>query len=157
MLRIGVLRTKERRPKAAYASHKGEGRTEFAARADSTSLVPALIPEPTAVFARIGAPDQHAPLPVDADRLRAAPRRWRRLHLVAARAQSFDARLRQPARDRRRLAHEERARRVDRRLHVHGVIADAGDDLHASHGLVVRAHHAEREFTTPATEAERGD
>src|SRR5262249_53208290 len=50
--------------------------------------VPDLIPERTAVLARIGASDQHAPLPVDADRLRAAPWRWCQRHLVAARAQS---------------------------------------------------------------------
>jgi hypothetical protein len=56
---------------------------------------------------------------------------------VAARPQPFDARVRQPALDHGRLSHEECAWPVDRRLHVHGVIDDVGDDLHVPHGLVV--------------------
>src|SRR5262249_60245261 len=81
-----------------------------------------LIPQRAAVLARIGAADQHAPLPVDVDRLPAAPRQSRQRHLVAARPQSFDARLRQGPLDPRPPAYENRARRADRRLPAPGVI-----------------------------------
>ena len=63
------------------------------------------IPERAAVLARIGAADQHAALPVDADRLPAAPGRRRHHHVVAARREPFDRRLptrRAPPRSARR-------------------------------------------------------
>src|SRR5437868_5752404 len=52
----------------------------------------ALITKRAAILARLGAADQHAAPPVDADRLRTAPRPRRHHDLVAARLQSFDSR-----------------------------------------------------------------
>ena len=59
----------------------------------------ALIPERAAVLARLGAADQHAALPVDDDRLPAAPRRGTQRDVVAARLQSRDRRGRHAALD----------------------------------------------------------
>src|SRR5262249_20647874 len=120
-------------------------------------LPPPLIPQRAAVFARIGTPDQYAPLPVDADRLRAAPRRRRKRHLVAARQKSFDARCRQSPLDHARSSHEECAWPVDRRLHVHAVVDQVGTALRVPHGLVVRSHDPERQIAPPATKSERRD
>ena len=54
-----------------------------------------------------------------------------------------------------RLALEEHARRVDRRLHVHAVVDHVGDELRVAHRLIVRAHHAERHFAAPVAHRER--
>ena len=51
-----------------------------------------LVTESTAVFARLRAGDEHAAIPIDLDRLRAAPRRARHHDIVPAGLQSFDRR-----------------------------------------------------------------
>ena len=99
--------------------------------------------------------DQHAAFPVDADRLSAAPRGYGEFHVMAARAQAVDRRCR--PRPPRSVSHEERARCVDRRLHVHAVVDQIGDELRMPHRLVVRAHDAEDQVAAAATDAERGD
>ena len=69
----------------------------------------------------------------------------RRNHdVVAARLQALDRRGRHAALDHRLVAVEERARGIDRRLHVHAVVDHVGDHVRVAHRLIVRAHHAER-------------
>src|SRR5205085_9393472 len=69
----------------------------------------ALITKRAAILARLGATNQHTATPVDADRLRAAPRPRRHHDLVAARLQSFDSRGRHAALDHGGITFEERA------------------------------------------------
>src|SRR3954447_5100646 len=73
----------------------------------------ALITKRAAILARLGATDQHAATPVDADRLRAAPRCRRDRDLMAPRLQSFDGRGRHAALDHCGIILEERAGRID--------------------------------------------
>src|SRR4051812_1629960 len=68
-----------------------------------------LITKRTAILARLGAADQHAPSPVDTDCLRAPPRPRRHHDLMAARLQSFDSRGRHAAFDHGGIAFEKRA------------------------------------------------
>ena len=65
-------------------------------------------------------------------------------HHGRAPSRPADRRGRDAALDHRLFADEERARRVDRRLHVHAVVDHVGDELDVPHRLVVRAHDAER-------------
>src|ERR1043166_6367116 len=72
----------------------------------------ALITKRAAILARLGATDQHTATPVDANRLRAAPRCRRDCDLMAPRLQPFDRCGRHAALDHSGITLEERAWRV---------------------------------------------
>src|SRR5205085_10614504 len=80
------------------------------------------VAERAAVLARIGAADQHAALPIDANGLPAAERRRPQRNGVAARPQLLDGRRGDATLDHHLTALDEIARRVDRRLHVHAEV-----------------------------------
>src|SRR5438046_2870461 len=73
----------------------------------------ALITKRAPILARLGATDQHTATPVDANRLRAAPRCRRDRDLMATRLQPFDGRGRHAALDHCGITLEERAWRID--------------------------------------------
>src|ERR1043165_4929743 len=102
-----------------------------------------LITKRAAILARFGATDQHTATPVDADRLRAAPRCRRDRDLMAARLQPFDGRGRHAPLDHSGITLKEGAWRVDRALNIHAVVVEIEHHLHVAHWLIVRTHHAE--------------
>ena len=69
--------------------------------------------------------------------------------------QALDRRVRQPPLHDAAFPYEERARCIDRRLHVHPVVDHVGDELYVAHRLVVRAHDAERHFAPAVAKGER--
>src|SRR3954468_24104828 len=103
----------------------------------------ALITKRAPILTRLRPANQHTALPVDSDRLRAAPRCWRDCDMMAARLQSLDGRGRHAALDHCGITLEERAWRVDRTLNIHAVVVEIEHHLHVAHRLVVGTHHAE--------------
>ena len=70
---------------------------------------------------------------------------------------AFERSLRHATLDHGLFSDEEEARRVDRRLHIHAIVDQVGDDLRMAHRLVVRAHDAERQFAMAVAERQRRD
>src|SRR4029077_13738253 len=107
-----------------------------------------------AVFPRLRAGYQHAAIPIDLDRLRAAPGRRCNDNIVPTRLQTFDGGCRRAGLDICLFTFEEEARRVDCGLDVHAEVDRVHDDLYVAHRLIMRAHHAETHVTTSVAHGE---
>src|SRR5436305_8614485 len=74
---------------------------------------------------------------------------------MSARNETLARFLRHAVLDNSLVAYEERARPVDRRLHIQPVVDQVREYLYLPHGLIVRTHHPECHFAMSIARGER--